>query len=97
MTGVYRKADIKSILDQELQDDEFREAYDQVKATYDLIEQIITIRKSKNVTQAQLAQRAHLSQQAISRLEKEKHIPNTQTLLKILNALDVSIHLVNQD
>lgn len=97
MKGYFKEIDVQALLNEQLKDPEFKEGYERVKATYDLIEQIINIRRAKGMTQSELAIKAHLSQQAISRLEKEKHLPNTKTLLNVLNALGVSVQLVEHN
>ena len=51
------------------------------------------MRKKLNITQVELAKKAQVSQQAISRLEKEKHIPNLDTLLRIVDGLGLRLVL----
>ena len=50
------------------------------------------IRKSKGLTQRQLAEKMGVTQQFIGKLEKNINSPNFTTLQKIANALDVSIY-----
>jgi DNA-binding XRE family transcriptional regulator len=92
----FEQTNVKDILEIKLQDKEFKDAYDQVKSEYRIIEQIVKQRKSKKMTQKELAQKANVSQQAISRLEKEKHIPNMGTLIRILNGLGLELNLVQK-
>lgn len=89
----FKKVDINELLKEELKNEEFRENYNRVKKEYELIEQIVMIRKKLNITQAELAKKANVSQQAISRLEKEKHIPKIDTLLKIVDGLGLKLVL----
>lgn len=92
----FKKVDINELLKEELKSEEFREDYNRVRKEYELIEQIVRIRKKLNITQAELAKKANVSQQAISRLEKEKHIPKIDTLLKIVDGLGLKLTLTER-
>lgn len=89
----FERIDIKGILNDELKNKEFETHFNQVKKEYELIEQIVVMRKKLNITQVELAKKAQVSQQAISRLEKEKHIPNLDTLLRIVDGLGLKLVL----
>lgn len=93
----FENKSIQNILSDKLKDNEFKEAYDNVKNEYKIIEQIMCERKRKKLSQKQLAHKANVTQQAISRLEKEKHIPNLGTLLKIVHGLNLELVLVEKD
>lgn len=92
----FKKIDVKAQLDEELKDETFRFHYEQVSKEYELIESIVLIRKAKKISQVELAQRTHVSQQAISRLEKEKHIPKIDTLMKIVDGLGMKLTLTEK-
>lgn len=92
----FEKVDIKKLLDEQLKDKEFETNYDQVKKEYELIEQIVLMRKHMKITQVELAKKANVSQQAISRLEKEKHIPKIDTLMKIVDGLGLKLTLTER-
>ena len=62
-----------------------------IKQEYSLIEKLVEARKAKNITQKELADLVGISQQAISRLELEKHIPKMDTLIRILDGLDLEL------
>ena len=70
--------------------------YDQIRKEYELIEQIVKIRKQKKISQVDLAKKARVSQQAISRLEREKHIPKIDTLMKIVDGLGLKLTLTER-
>ncbi len=62
---------------------------------------IMTIRKSKNISQQELAVNSDLSQPFISHLEQDKRSPTINTLYKIAHGLDVSfrdflLYLINE-
>lgn len=59
----------------------------------DIILEIIKERKKKNLSQSQLSQITGIPQATISRLESFNSIPTLQNLIKILNALELSLFL----
>jgi len=89
----FERVNIKDILEKELTNKEVSAHFNQIKKEYELIEQIVLVRKKLNITQSELAKKAHVSQQAISRLENEKHIPNMDTLLRIVDGLGLKLVL----
>ncbi len=93
----FKEINIDQILDDNLKDNEFKMQYIKISHQYDLADQLIKIRKFKGLSQKQLAQKTELSQQAISRLEREKHIPKMDTLFKILEGLDASLEIIMRD
>ena len=56
---------------------------------YKIGEKIKKLRKSKNMTQRQLAEKMHITQSAISQFERSKTL-NASTLIKIASALNVN-------
>ena len=65
-------------------DPKFAAEYDIVHAQYELIWEIIKIRKSLNLTQEELAKICGLRYQDIARLESFKTNPQIDTILKVL-------------
>lgn len=59
-----------------------------------IIDELIELRKSKGLTQRELAKAANLAQPAIARLESKAAIPQLDTLLKVANALNCELELV---
>lgn len=49
---------------------------------------------AKGMTQKDLAQATHLTQSVITRMENKKAIPQLDTLLKIVNALDCNLEIL---
>lgn len=92
----FKKIDVKELLEKELEDVALKSNYDQIKKEYELIEQIVKIRKQKKISQVDLAKKARVSQQAISRLEREKHIPKIDTLMKIVDGLGLKLTLTER-
>lgn len=92
----FEKLDIRKQLKNELTDPAFKAKYEQIKHEYQLIEQLVEIRKSKKITQVELAKRAQVSQQAISRLENERHLPKIDTLLRLIDGLGCTLTILDR-
>lgn len=92
----FKEIDIKNIIKEERKDKKFDLEYKKVKQEYNLIQKFIETRKEKSVTQEELAQITGVSQQAISRLELEKHMPKMDTFIKILDGLDLELSIVEK-
>lgn len=61
-----------------------------------LIDELVRIRKMKNVSQSQLAELTGSKQQAISRTEKKEHSPSLKLFCTLANALGYELHLVEK-
>lgn len=59
-----------------------------------IIDQLVTIRRSKGITQHQLAAAANLTQSVIARFEAGKVTPQLDTLLRVAAALDCSLRII---
>lgn len=87
----FKVMDVKGTLAEGKKDKDFDFEYKKIKQEYKLIEKLVETRKAKSMTQKELADLAGVSQQAISRLELEKHIPKMDTLIRLLDSLDLEI------
>jgi DNA-binding XRE family transcriptional regulator len=61
------------LLAKQMRNKAFREAYQELEGEYELAKQVMRLRISAHLTQAQLAARAGTSQPAIARLESGNH------------------------
>jgi ribosome-binding protein aMBF1 (putative translation factor) len=94
----FEKVNIKQVIGEKKQKNpDFAQAYSEVEKEYELVRQIVRIRKTKRITQRELALKVGIHQQVISRFEREKHIPTLTGFLKILNGLDLDLNLVEKD
>ena len=59
-----------------------------------IIDELVKLRKTKGLTQRELAKAANLAQPAIARLESKAATPKLDTLLKVAAALDYELELV---
>lgn len=62
----------------------------------ELIDRIIEIRKSENISQSELAKMTGNSQQAISRFEQKTHNASMNLFASIINALGYEVQLVKR-
>ncbi len=60
----------------------------------ELIDELINIRKEKNISQSELAKLTGNKQQAISRLETKEHSPSLKLFYSMVNALGYDLKLV---
>lgn len=56
-----------------------------------LIDRLVELRKSKGLSQRQLATITGISYVVIARIETRKNSPNIETLNKLLNAMDARL------
>ena len=63
----------------------------------DLVAELVTARKKKGLSQAELAVRAGLPQSTIGRIEARLVSPNLETLNKILSVLGLRLRLFGDD
>ena len=74
------------ILKKELKSSAFREEYEALAGEYAVAKEVIRLRKSRGLTQKELAERAHTSQPAIARLESGNYRSLSLTFLSKIGA-----------
>lgn len=62
----------------------------------ELINQLVNLRKSQNMSQKQLAILTGNKQQAISRIEKQEHSPSLKLFYSMVNALGYELQIVKK-
>lgn len=77
------KKEIKSIPDYE-------------KEALELMAYLAAIRKSKNITQEQLAERTKLTQAQIARAENMTYTPSLLTITRIMNGLEIDFGFIDR-
>lgn len=85
-------SDFREYLNEQLKDPEFQREYDALEPEYQLINAILDARKSRNMTQKQLAERTGLSQGDISKLENGNTNPTIKLLHRIAEGLGMTLH-----
>ena len=80
----FKKIAVSEIIENKRLDKDFNSNYLEVKKEYELIKQVVEMRKKKNISQKDLANMVGISQQEISRFENEKHIPKLTSFIRII-------------
>ena len=62
-------SDFRKHLNEKLKDEQFKEEWDNLELRYAVIKQLIKLRNSYNLSQAQLAEKLNTTQAVISRIE----------------------------
>jgi transcriptional regulator with XRE-family HTH domain len=73
-----------------------KEEKDTLNFMSDVVSKIILARNEKNISQRDLAKLTEIEQSTIARIETMKTIPRIDTLIKILNVLDIEIKTVKK-
>lgn len=85
--------DFDKMLDSQLQDPVFRDAYDALEPEYTVIQALIDARKARNMTQQQLAAQTGINQADISKLERGLSNPTLNLLKRLAEGLDMYVKL----
>jgi len=93
----FKRIDVKNTVNELRKDNEFNEAYIEVEKEYELIRQVVETRKQIGMTQEILAEKVGISQQEISRFEREKHIPKLSSFIRILDALGLEMKIEKKE
>lgn len=67
------------------------------KNLIELMALLASIRKEKNMTQKELAEKVHVSQAQIARLENFSYVPSLKTVTKIADGLNLEITFVDKN
>ena len=78
---------------QVLKNPKIRIEYDRLQPEFELINTLIEARKSRSLTQSQLAKKMGTSQSVISRLEIGRGNPTLEFLKKIAHSLDSHLEI----
>ena len=80
-------------LNKRMEDDDFRREYEAIQPEMDIIRAIVEARKSRNITQKELATRTGIHQTVISKLEKGTRPPTLNMLKQLAAGLDMSLKI----
>lgn len=80
-------------LKDKLNNPEFKKEYDALEPEYELIQELIEMRKMKNLTQSDISKMTGIHQTDISRLETGKANPTLETLLRVADSLDSKLKI----
>lgn len=85
--------DARTLLSQELEDDEFRGAYEDALSLDNIIDELIKLRHERGLNQSQLARLMGVGQSTISGFENESTDPRLSTLQRYARALDARVRI----
>ncbi|WP_061224846.1 helix-turn-helix domain-containing protein [Leptospira weilii] len=91
--------DFNSLLNKELKKEDFKKEYDALSNEFTLAKEIIKLRKKRNLTQKDLAEKIGTSQPAIARIESGNYSNLSLSFInRLAKALDAKtvIHLKNK-
>ena len=80
-------SDIDELLNEQLQDPEFAEAWEATELEYQIQRMLIAARIEKHMTQKELAEKSGVRQSNISRIEKGVCVPTLTTLSELAKGL----------
>lgn len=75
---------------------EFKKEWDESRAEYRLIGQMISLRKQVKMTQKELATLTGNKQQVISRIERRESIPTIRVFSHLLDAMGYELQIVKK-
>lgn len=75
----------------------FKKAWEENHTEYELIGELIALRKQKKLTQKELAALTGNKQQVISRIERKEMIPSIKIFSNILNALGYELRIAKKE
>lgn len=83
-------------LDIKLKDKQFKKQYDEERELLEISLQLLNARKNLGLSQQELAKKAHVTQQQLSKIESGMNC-NLFTFLKVCQALKVKIDLTDNE
>jgi DNA-binding XRE family transcriptional regulator len=78
-----------------LQDEAFREAYENLEPEFEIAEMLLEYRAAEGITQEELAKRIKINRSDLSKLESGSANPTLKTLKKIASVLRVKLKFVD--
>lgn len=82
-----------TLLNEQLQDEDFRKEYEAMKPEFVIIQAMIDARKKSGLTQKELSSRTGIAQGDISKLENGNGNPSIRTLQKLAEAMNMTLKL----
>ncbi|MBQ8596922.1 MAG: helix-turn-helix transcriptional regulator [Lachnospiraceae bacterium] len=84
---------LNEFLNEQLQDDEFREEYEKLQPELEVIRALVEARISQNMTQKELSERTGIHQADISKIENGSRNPSLKLLQKLADGLDMILKI----
>lgn len=93
----YVQINVNEIIKKKCKEDKsFETTWEESREEYRLIGEMIELRKSKKITQSQLATITGNKQQVISRIERKESTPTLRTFCNLLGAIGYELKIVKK-
>ena len=86
-------SDFRKYLEKQMDDEEFRKEWQESETEYSLIRSIAAARKSRHMTQKELAEATGIDQSDISKIETGNANPALSTLIRLAEGMGMVLHL----
>lgn len=83
----------KDMLDEQMQDEEFKKEYEAIQPEMDVIRAIVDARNSQNLTQKELAERTGINQADISKIENGTRNPSLNLLKRLADGMGMVLKI----
>ncbi len=83
-------------IEKRMQNPKFKKAWEENHAEYELIGEMISLRKQNKITQSELAMLTGNKQQVISRIERKESNPSLKMFTRILDVLGYELQIVKK-
>jgi DNA-binding XRE family transcriptional regulator len=94
----FKKVDVKKEINKRLESDaELKKFYDCAQREYEVLKQLVKIRKEMGFSQEDVARRSGLTQQMVSRIETLGNSPTLKNFIKYVNGLGLEIKIEEKD
>ena len=90
---VNMKDDLDVLLEEYMENSEFQREWENLEPEFNAIQALIDARKSKNMTQRELAQRTGIDQADISKIEAGNGNPTLHLLKRLADGMDMVLKL----
>ena len=81
------------MLNEQLQDPEFRKEYEAIQPELDVIRAIVDARISQNLTQKELSERSGINQADISKIENGTRNPSLNLLKRLADGMGMTLKI----
>lgn len=88
-----KKSDLDNLMDELMEDPEFREEYERIQPEYEIKRALIQARIDAGMTQVQLSEATGISQADISRLENGTRNPSISLLKRLAEAMNSTLRI----
>ena len=82
---------IDDYFDRQMKDPEFARAYEELGPEFEIVDQIITLRRKRKMTQRDLAAKVGTQQPSIARFERRRATTDLGFLRRVADALDADV------